>query len=106
MELAARWCTFLEAHSRRLYAYRGGAARSTTALASKLQKRELPNPFKARDVQRKGWQSLADLPVIEKALDELVTSGWLREVTSTGGSGKGRPPATSYTINPRIHSAT
>ncbi|GAB3861600.1 hypothetical protein GCM10028822_41330 [Hymenobacter terrigena] len=103
-QLAARWCTFLESHARRLYAYRTGAARSTQALATKLRNKTITAPFKARDIVRRGWQGLSETRVVEAALEELVASSWLREVPATPSKGTtGRPPAPVYHINPRIH---
>jgi hypothetical protein len=106
-QLAARWCTYLESHARRLYAYRSGAARSTQLLATKLSRKAVDSPtFKARDVVRHGWQSLTETKVVEAALEELVATGWIREVPPPPGKKAGRPAAPSYQINPRIYANT
>lgn len=79
-ERAAAWCAYLESHARRIY----GMVTNTTAQAAarlsvKLSQGALPNPFTVRDVYRKDWSLLDEKIVIEKALDELVSLGWLKE---------------------------
>ncbi|RZK44523.1 MAG: DUF3987 domain-containing protein [Hymenobacter sp.] len=109
IEKAAQWCAFLETHARRLYAYRAGAAGSTTALVAKLLDKSITEPFKVREIVRKGWQGLTDTKVVEAAVEELVDTSWLREVPTTTiaatPSKAGRPPASTYQINPRIYLA-
>jgi len=106
---AAQWCAFLETHARRLYAYRAGAASSTAALAAKLTDKSLTEPFKVREIVRKGWQGLTDTKVVEAAVEELVDTFWLREIPvptpASMPAKNGRPPAPTYQINPRIYQA-
>jgi Protein of unknown function (DUF3987) len=55
-ELAAAWCEFLGEHAKRIYGLgtRAAAIHAKT-LARHIQQGDLPNPFAARDVYRKGW---------------------------------------------------
>jgi hypothetical protein len=103
VELAAKWCTYLESHARRLYAYRAGAARGAHLLAAKLRSESTTKLFKARDIVRNGWQGLTETRVVEAAIEELVATDWLREAPISPNKGTGRPPAPSYQINPRIY---
>lgn len=100
-ELAGRWCIYFEAHARRLYAF-GIAGTGASTLGEHLRAGLLKSPFKARDVQRKGWQGLQDQAAVIVALEELMDAGWLREERLPKPSGIGRPTSPSYVLNPRL----
>ena len=96
--LAVRWCHFLEAHMRRMYQLLGTGERRqpSSLLAAKLREGLLPATFTARDVYRKCWTGLTEAEEVNRALDTLVTCGWLR-------SEKRRTVV--YHINPKVRNA-
>ena len=100
-ELAGQWCTYFAAHARRLYAY-GLKGSGAAILGGHLRNRRLPNPFKVRDVQQKGWEGLGDRAAVQYAVDELYEAGWLRETAPEPAAETGRPLATAYEPNPQI----
>ncbi len=98
---AAAWCDYLEQHARRIYGLVTNMPhQAATRLAKKLQQGRLSDGFTIRDVYRKDWSLLNDRDVIEKACDELVTLGWLREkVMLPALRQRGK---TQYLINPQV----
>lgn len=100
-QFAAAWCDYLEQHARRIY----GLVMNTTQqaarrLAKKLQEGGLADGFTIRDIYRKDWSLLDDRDLIEKACEELVALGWLREkVTKPALGQRGK---TQYQINPKV----
>jgi putative DNA primase/helicase len=98
-EQAAAWCTYLEAHARRLYASVTDPARVAAALlAGKLARGRLPTPFTARDVYRNAWTGLTEPRVVRHTLALLADLGWLRAEPARAGDG-GRPTV-RWHINP------
>jgi putative DNA primase/helicase len=101
---AAAWCEYLEAHARRIYqAALDGDPDTALRLAERI-KASLPNPFRARDVIRKGWSGLDDVETVTRALLVLEDRGWVQGVEASGIGG-GRP-TTDWWINPALRSAT
>jgi putative DNA primase/helicase len=99
---AADWCALLEQHARRIYSYADdGDVQPALTLAEKI-KESLPNPFVARDVQRKRWKGLSSAEEVELALALLEERGWVASVEVPPGPRGGRP-STQYFINPTIH---
>jgi hypothetical protein len=98
---AAAWCGYLEQHARRIYGLVTNATQQAASrLASKLQQGAFQDEFTIRDVLRKDWSLLQERPLVEKACDELVALGWLREkVTPTAQGQRGK---TAYVINPKV----
>jgi hypothetical protein len=99
-ERAAAWCDFLMRHAERIY---GLGLRSTAiharTLAGHLKKRDLPDPFTARELYRKGWAGLGTAKAVEEPLGLLEDLGWLRCVQMPADLGR---PTVHYLINPRI----
>lgn len=97
---AVEWCTYLEAHARRVYGC--ALSRNTNAarlLAAKIRKRKLGDRFKARDVYINEWSGLATADEAKKALDTLEEFGWVRgDSARTGGR-----PTVEYSINPKVY---
>jgi Protein of unknown function (DUF3987) len=78
--LAAMWCTYLEAHARRLYqAVSEGDPEDARHLWSKIGL--LPNPFKFRDVQRRRWSGLGTNDDVRNAIGMLEDRGYVKVVT-------------------------
>ena len=94
---------YFESHARRLY----GSARSRTVQAAKrlLQRvlrpdnKPLPQPFTARDVQRRDWAGLIERDEVGEALEMLVAYSWLREVRVNDGSATGGRPTVAYLLS-------
>ena len=96
---ALAWCTYLEAHARRIYQTVVARTRVTAiALAAKL--RLLSNPFTARMIHRAEWAGLDDREAVGLALGLLEDLHWLRaeDVRPEGG---GRPTV-HYHVNPGV----
>jgi putative DNA primase/helicase len=96
---ALAFAEYLEKHARRLYAS-GTANEAATAklILARIRKRDLPDGFTARDVQRKGWSGLTDLDALKAGLELLADLDCLAtETTETGGRRR-----VSYAINPRV----
>ena len=72
-EQAVAWCTYLEAHARRLYATVTDPTRVAAAVLSrKLSAGRLSSPFTARDVYRNAWTGLSEPRVVREALEILT----------------------------------
>lgn len=90
---AAALCGWLEAHARRIYgAALAGPVDTAKHLLDRIQTAaDLPCPFTARDIYRRGWSGLGDTAAVEAALGVLDSHGWVRSAEAgTGGAG-GRP---------------
>lgn len=96
--MAIAWCDYLESHARRVYGLvTGRVDRATMELSRRIEKRELPGQFTARDITRKHWRYL-DKDVVQDACDVLEDAHWIGATEiSTGGRRK-----RVYQVNPRI----
>lgn len=101
LEQALGWAEYLESHARRAYAsVTMDNAEAARMIWRKLQRGDLPAPFTARDVQRKGWGGLTDKDRIAAGIAALLDADWLiAGKTEAGGQG-GRPSA-FYIVNPK-----
>lgn len=100
-ELAARWCTLLEAHSRRIYlAAQDGDPEGPINLADRI-KVSLPNPFTIRDVQRKGWSGLTSNEEVRRAVGILEDRGWVHRAMVRPDP-KGGAITEAFLINPAL----
>lgn len=99
---AAVWCSFLEAHARRIY---GLALNSEVRLAKlileHIRQGDLPQEFSAREVYRKNWAGLSSAKDAAEPLTILEDYGWLRSF-SVGGSEAGGRPTTHYLAHPAL----
>jgi len=99
---AAAWCTFLEAHARRVYGLAINAdVTRAKILLQHLQQGDLPDEFTARDVYMKHWAGLATSREVIEPLTILEDHGWLRSFVITGGETGGRPTA-HYLVHPSL----
>lgn len=82
---ALEWADYLRSHAERLYS----AATNRDVDGAKLilkRRNKLPNPFKAKQVQQRGWAALDTTAAAQGAIDLLVEYGYLTEVeTPTAG---------------------
>jgi 5S rRNA maturation endonuclease (ribonuclease M5) len=105
---ALLWATYLEAHARRIYS---AVLRPDTAaareLAKHLQRGDLQERFKLREVYRKGWTGLSSKEDAEAATEILCDLGWIRvavdaPVRAPGTPGRGA--SQMFETNPKISS--
>ena len=102
---AAAWCEYLEAHARRIYqSALDGDPESAMQLAERI-KASLPNPFRARDVLRKGWTGFDRTETVDRTLLILEDRRWIKGTESSPSTIGGRPTI-DYWINPAIRAAT
>jgi putative DNA primase/helicase len=100
---AARWCTYLESHARRIYAAVVTPVMQAAAdLAARLKAKAAgaDGVFAVRDVYRHCWSRLDTPERVTAALGVLEDAGWVRAVKND--SRPGRPP-NLYFVNPRLH---
>lgn len=93
---ATAWGEYLESHARRVYSV---ASRPELFAARALVQhlRDLPNPFRPKNVYDKGWQHL-DRDSTSKAIDLLEDLNWLRTArVDTGGR-----PSVICRVNPEV----
>ncbi|WP_409364067.1 YfjI family protein [Bradyrhizobium liaoningense] len=100
MRRALGWADYLRSHANRLYS----AGETMAADGARLileRRRQLPEPFTARDIQRKGWASLGDKDAVTSVIEMLIETHNCREappvVNKTGGR-----PSVSYIWNPNL----
>jgi putative DNA primase/helicase len=99
--LAAAWCDLLEAHAVRIYqAAMDGDPTDAVKLAEKI-KDSLPNPFRYRDVAKKGWSGLTSSDDVRRAVDILDDRGWVKVVELPSGERGGRPTENVW-IHPKL----
>ena len=60
---------------------------------------QLPSPFTARDVQRKGWAGLADRDLVQMAIETVDFALTARAVSAQSGS-FGRPRSEKILLGP------
>lgn len=97
---AIRYASYLNSHSRRIYAaVNGQDHQAVQALSRKLTKGVLASGFTCRSIYTKGWAELGTKERVGPALERLVELGWLRErVVETMGR-----RTVAYDVNPLIH---
>ncbi len=86
---ALTWADYLKSHAERLYSIGGNLGIAGAHLLLK-RKSKLPNPFTAREVQRKGWSGLDNTNSVNEALEWLVEYYHLRpaEIPTTEFGGR------------------
>lgn len=91
---ALNWCTYLEAHARRIYAPAGDNGLTAAHLILKKRK-ELADGFTARELHRHHWAGLDDVDTVRDGIDVLLEYQHIIELlpgnTQTGGR-----PSVSY----------
>jgi putative DNA primase/helicase len=75
--LAARWCEYLEAHARKVYAPEvNHATISAHALAERIVAGDVPDGITVRELKKKNWSGLTVANDVQAALDILEANGW------------------------------
>lgn len=94
LAMALEWSDYLISHAERLFSSAKTSVIDTAKLIIK-RRRKLPDSFKCRDIQSKGWSGLDSASFIYEALDLLVTHNYLIECIAASSPQGGRP-STSY----------
>lgn len=97
---AAAWAAYAEGHARRLYmdAFKPEHDEAPLELLRHIKAGDLTEKFSLRDLYRKEWGQLSTKEAAKSAVNELIETGHLREITEKKATG-GRP-STSYVIHP------
>lgn len=97
---ALAWGDYLRSHAERLYvAAVMPETAGAQALLSKIKAGLVRDDFKLKDVQQKGWATLATTDAVRKAVELLEVYDYLRCDVAPPGVGGGRPSVT-YRVNP------
>jgi hypothetical protein len=78
------------------------ATTAAGALALKIRRGKLTNPFSARDVYQCGWAGLSQSDDVRWAITVLESANWLREEEVKTDSDRGGRPSVQYRINPKL----
>jgi len=98
LQRAISWGLYLRSHAMRIYGYSLTSSFKESAKRLLERRGKLPDTFKAKDVQQKGWQGLAEYEQVKKVLSVLIEHGYLIEsVEITTGR-----PSVSYRWNKNI----
>ena len=101
---AANFCTYLEAHARRVYGCVASLPlRLAATLGQQLRRGSLGNGFGVGDVYLQGWAGLDTAERARVAIGVLVDAGWVRPSSVPGGR-KESVGREEYMINPAIFS--
>jgi Protein of unknown function (DUF3987) len=100
---AAAWCDYLETHARRIYGLAANVSvQGARKLLEKIKDGSLEGGFNAREVYSQNWSFLDSKKLAQAAIDELVETGWLREIPPPEPQKKGgRPFTPTYRIHPK-----
>lgn len=98
-QLAKDWCTFLEAHARKVYAPElKGNVTAAHALAKKILAGAVVDGVTVREVWRYEWSGLRTSEIVYGALEVLEACHWTRvDTVRTGGA-----PSPTIRINPKL----
>jgi len=95
---AAAWCDY----ARRIYGYVSDVGmKAAENLLTKITNGKIQDGFTLRDIYRNQWHLLNDREIVQKACDELVDAGCIREEEIKGSFGAGRGKII-YMINPKL----
>lgn len=84
LETACAWGEVFESHARSLYD--AVIASPANYLAAKIERGDVTDRMRLRDVKRKKWSGLTSGADVEAAVDELTSRHWLRiDGVETGG---------------------
>ncbi len=88
VELAIKWCVFLEAHARKSYGeHLEPDAVAGRHLLLKLKEGHIRDYDRCRDLYRRGWKGLSTGEELEMAIKVLKANNWLRTEMFTPATG-------------------
>lgn len=95
---ALEWADYLLSHAKRLYSLAINHSLDGARLIL-ARKDKLPNPFGARDIQRKGWSGLDSIEPVSDALNWLIDYGHIQSKTLSTADTNGRPKIVYQWVN-------
>jgi hypothetical protein len=102
VQLAIRWCDFLEGHAKKLYAPEINKGRlSTWALAGKIQAKAVFDGVTLREIYRSHWEHLNSPEDVYQGLSELENLHWLKIIDEQSPGGR---PRRVIRVNPAVFS--
>ena len=100
-ENAAKVCSYLEAHARRVYGSVASLPQRLAAnLGQKLRSGAVGERFSLRDIYLRGWAGLDTPDRVRVAIKVLEDTGWIHRRAVAAGR-KGRPTE-EYDLNPAV----
>lgn len=98
---AAGWCSFLEAHARRVYAMgEADHVKVASTVLTRTKAGQLPARFRARDLYQRHWSGVSSPEQADRVLGILEEHGWVRGVEVAAGFGGGRPTVDYHHLQP------
>lgn len=95
---ALEWADYLLSHAKRLYSLAINHSLDGARLIL-ARKNKLPDPFGARDIQRKGWSGLDSIEAVNDALNWLIDYGHIQSNSLSTADTNGRPKIVYQWIN-------
>jgi len=95
---ALDWADYLLSHAVRLYSLATNHSLDAAGLIL-TRKMKLPEPFTARDIQRKGWSGLVTIETVNDALTWLLDYGHIKSETLSTTDTNGRAKIVYHWIN-------
>ncbi len=95
---ALDWADYLLSHAHRLYSLVMNHSIDGAKLLLE-RKSKLPNPFTARDIQRKCWSGLHNIETVNEAINWLIDYGHIQAKALTAVDTHGRPKIIYQWVN-------
>jgi hypothetical protein len=99
-QIGKAWCTFLEAHARKLYAGGSGevAYNPSERLCEAIEDGKIVDGMALRELYRRHWRGLDTLDRLKAALAPLATANWVR-IESQQTTGR---PGEALRLHPKL----
>lgn len=101
LRCALRWMEYLESHATRITSYFRAEKAMTPAITLRDRLPQLSPSFTRNSLGQKDWRHLTTKEERESAIEQLIKTGHIREVTTPPKNGTGRP-SVSFLVNPLI----
>lgn len=101
LRCAIQWMEYLESHAARILSYFRAEKAMLPAVTLRDKLPQLAPSFTRNSLGQKDWRHLTTKDDRETAIEQLIKTGHIREVTITPKNGTGRP-SVSFLVNPQI----
>ncbi|EOI3576053.1 DUF3987 domain-containing protein [Cronobacter turicensis] len=101
LRCALHWMEYLESHATRITSYFRAEKAMTPAITLRDRLPQLSPSFTRNSLGQKDWRHLTTKEDRESAIEQLIKTGHIREVTTPPKNGTGRP-SVSFLVNPHI----